>query len=141
AAARSAPAAAAAPRARVLVVEDNVVNQKVALRQLEKLGCRVDVAANGREAVTALERLRYDLVLMDCQMPVMDGFEATAAIRARERDGRVPIIAMTANATSEDRERCLAAGMDDYIAKPVRPEQLRARLDHWLGHEPEAGAA
>jgi signal transduction histidine kinase/CheY-like chemotaxis protein len=135
--------AAVAPvrRARVLVVEDNVVNQKVAVRQLEKLGCRVDVAANGREALTAIEQLRYDLVLMDCQMPVMDGFEATAAIRARESGMRVPIIAMTANATSEDRDRCLAAGMDDYLAKPVRPEQLRARLDHWLGAEPQAGAA
>jgi signal transduction histidine kinase/CheY-like chemotaxis protein len=121
-------------RARVLVVEDNIVNQKVAVRVLEKLGCRVDVAATGREAVNALERLAYDLVFMDCQMPEMDGFAATAAIRQREASTgqHVPIVAMTANAMQGDRERCLTAGMDDYISKPVQFDGLLAILQKWV---------
>src|SRR5207247_248759 len=104
-------------RARVLVAEDNVVNQKVAVRMLEKLGCRVDVVANGREAIEVLTRVAYDLVWMDCQMPEMDGFEATAAIRAREVQlgGHLTIVAMTANAMVGDCERCLAMGVADYI--------------------------
>jgi signal transduction histidine kinase/DNA-binding response OmpR family regulator len=123
--------------ARVLVVEDNVVNQKVAVRLLEKLGCRVDVAANGLEAVSMLAQLGYDLVFMDCQMPEMDGFAATAVIRQREvHSGQhIPIIAMTANAMQGDRERCLAAGMDDYIGKPVKSDALVAMLQKWAGSE------
>ncbi len=114
----------------VLVAEDNVINQKVAVRLLEKLGCRIDVAANGQEAVTMLAQFAYDVVLMDCQMPELDGFAATAAIRLREAStGRhVPIIAMTANAMPGDREDCLAAGMDDYISKSVTFDVLGAVL-------------
>ena len=117
----SAEPAQAPLHARVLVVEDNVVNQTVAVRLLEKLGCRVDVAASGLEAVQLLAELTYDVVFMDCQMPEMDGFEATAQIRRREASSghHVPIIALTANAMQGDSEHCLAAGMDDYVSKPV----------------------
>ncbi|MCB9898182.1 MAG: response regulator [Planctomycetes bacterium] len=118
---------------RILVAEDNPVNQAVARRMIQKLGHRVDVAANGQEAVEALSRVIYDLVFMDCQMPVMDGYEATAAIRALPgRSARIPIVAMTANALIGDRQRCLSAGMDDYISKPIDAQLLADRTGYWL---------
>jgi signal transduction histidine kinase/CheY-like chemotaxis protein/ligand-binding sensor domain-containing protein len=120
------------PRARVLVAEDNVVNQKVAVRILEKLSCRVDVAANGREALDLLETLDYDLVFMDCQMPEVDGYDATREIRNRQGTGRhIPVVAMTANALQGDLERCLESGMDDYMSKPVTPGVFREMLERW----------
>lgn len=122
-------------RGRMLVVEDNVVNQKVAVRLLENLGYKADVAANGLEAIDALRRLPYDMVLMDCHMPELDGFEATRRIRELETSGElnrhIPVIALTANAMQEDRERCLRAGMDDYISKPVNVDQLIHTLVKW----------
>ena len=123
-------------RIHVLVAEDNPVNQKVAVRTLEKLGYRAQIASNGREALDALESGEFDLVLMDCQMPEVDGFEATRTIRAREASSgapRRPIVAMTANAMSGDRELCLAAGMDDYIAKPFNPQDLLKIIERWVG--------
>jgi CheY-like chemotaxis protein len=115
----------------VLLAEDNAVNQKIASRFLEKEGHHVTLASHGRQALAALDRENFDVVLMDVQMPEMDGFEATAIIRARERDTgkRLPIIAMTARAMKGDRERCLAAGMDDYIAKPITAPALIELLD------------
>jgi two-component system sensor histidine kinase/response regulator len=121
--------------ARVLVVEDNAVNQQVALLMLEKLGVRADVAGNGREAIEMLTILPYDIILMDCHMPEMNGYEAATEIRKlKEPKGRVPIIALTADAIVGGRERCLAAGMDDYITKPVHMEDLAKALDSWLPH-------
>jgi PAS domain S-box-containing protein len=117
---------------RVLVAEDNPTNQKVIVMRLTRLGCIVDVANDGLAALQASTSNAYDLILMDCQMPVMDGFQATRAIRA-QGGRRVPIIALTANAMEGERERCLDAGMDDYLAKPVRPEDLAAKLKQWLG--------
>ncbi|NMQ29567.1 response regulator [Candidatus Accumulibacter phosphatis] len=121
---------------RVLIAEDNPVNQQVALAMLESLGLRCSLADNGRLAVERLQEEAFDLVLMDCQMPEMDGFEATAEIRARQGDGRLrgrlPIVALTANAVDGDRERCLAAGMDDYLSKPFSRERLLATLRRWL---------
>lgn len=119
----------------VLVVEDNATNQAVAKGMLTKLGLEVDVASNGQEAIGTLEHVPYDLVLMDCQMPVMDGYTATREIRSSEsavKNHSIPVIAMTANAMSGDRERCLDAGMDDYISKPVDPLHLRRVLEKWL---------
>jgi PAS domain S-box-containing protein len=119
-------------QARVLVVEDNLTNQQVAQVMLEQFGCRVDMAANGREAVDMLDLLPYDIVFMDGEMPEMDGFEATAEIRRRQADNHIPIVAMTARALQGDRERCLAAGMDDYISKPVQQEDFVAALARWV---------
>ena len=116
---------------RVLIAEDNLVNQRLAMRLLEKRGHQVTIAGNGREAVAAAEQDTFDLVLMDLQMPEMDGFEATAALRKREKETGIhlPIIALTAHALKGDRERCLEAGMDGYLSKPIRPQELDAALE------------
>jgi signal transduction histidine kinase/DNA-binding response OmpR family regulator len=125
--------------ARILVAEDNPVNQQLARAMLLRLGYQTDVVGNGQEAVESVKNVPYDLVLMDCQMPVMDGFEATRAIRERENGARhTRIVAVTANAMEGDRERCLDAGMDDYLSKPFRAGDLRRVLDRWLGTEPAA---
>jgi PAS domain S-box-containing protein len=136
---------------RILLVEDNPVNQEVALAMLQKLGLNADVAGNGLEALKALSRVPYDLVLMDCQMPEVDGFEATRRIRTSESatlNPKVPIIAMTANAMQGDMKACLDAGMDDYIAKPISSKALMEKIDRWLpryaqGHDrkPSIGGA
>jgi len=149
-----APAGRGGNGARVLVVEDNAANLKVAVRMIERLGYRADMAGNGLEAVKALGHLDYDAVLMDCQMPEMDGYEATRRIRRLEQGsprnlgeasdfaGRqrrhTPIIAMTASAMAGDRERCLAAGMDDYISKPIKMHVVAAVLERWLGDGSES---
>jgi len=125
----SAPLPRAPSQLRILLAEDNPVNQRVAVLLLEKLGYRADVAADGREALQALERQAYDVVLMDVQMPEMDGLEATRNIFERwPGPDRPRIIAMTAGATEADRDACLAAGMDDYVSKPIRQEELAAAL-------------
>ncbi len=127
---------------RALVVEDNAVNQRVAVAFLQRMGARVDVAANGREAVEACAKVGYDIVFMDCQMPVMDGYQAAAAIRFDEarygRERRIAIVALTANAMPGDGQRCLDAGMDDYVTKPVSPRELRAMLEKWVRPAAEA---
>jgi len=119
----------------VLLVEDNEVNQRVGSAMLIRLGARVVIAANGRIAVTMTAQQRFDLVFMDCQMPEMDGYAATEAIRARERltgAARLPIVALTANAMPGTREQCLAAGMNDYVAKPISAQEFAAMLGRWL---------
>ena len=121
--------------ARILLAEDNAINQKVALHMLQKLGYSADVVANGQQAVVSLSQIAYDLVLMDCMMPVMDGFKTTAVIRdpvSTVLNHNIPVIAMTANAMKEDRDKCIAAGMDDYVSKPVKKEALAAVLEKWL---------
>ncbi len=131
------PAENLPPPMRVLVAEDNPVNQKLALRLLEKSGYSADLAVNGREVLLRWESAPYDLILMDCQMPELDGYEATAEIRRREKAlkrPRTPIVAMTANALEGDRERCLSAGMDDFLPKPVQLDHLRQTLHRWSQH-------
>jgi CheY-like chemotaxis protein len=121
------------PEGHVLLAEDNAINQRIAVRLLQKLGLVVDAVANGREAVEAVKEREYDLILMDCQMPGIDGFEATKIMRKLEPGThRTPICALTANAMEGDRERCLAAGMDDYICKPVDLEKLRETVARWI---------
>jgi two-component system sensor histidine kinase/response regulator len=124
---------------RILLAEDNLVNQEVALGMLESLGCQVDIVADGPSALKALARGGYDLVLMDCQMPEMDGYDTTKAIRQREKeqgDGHIPIVALTAHAMEGDREICLDAGMDDYLSKPFTKESLQHILRKWLPLKP-----
>jgi CheY-like chemotaxis protein len=121
----------------VLLVEDNEVNQAVAAAILRRRGYAVDVAENGREALDAVARRSYAAVLMDCQMPVMDGYEATAELRKRENGGpHLPIIALTAHASDAERERCLACGMDEFLTKPVHAEELVQTLARLIGEEP-----
>lgn len=118
---------------RVLIVEDNVINQKVATKMLERMHIASDIVENGAEAVTALKNFHYDLVLMDLQMPVMDGLEATRQIRAMEgTEKHTTIIALTANVMSGDREQCLEAGMDDYLSKPMKQEDLEQMINKWI---------
>ncbi|MCA9471954.1 MAG: response regulator [Nitrospirales bacterium] len=147
--------------ARILLAEDNIVNQKVGVRMLEKLGYRVDVVANGKEVIEAIEQVPYDLILMDCQMPEMDGYEATRTIRAHESaiannqetthtgasnaghsNDPIPIIAMTANVMQKDKDNCIQSGMNDFLSKPVKLEDLAAILKQWLpiktGEHPES---
>ncbi|WP_342120074.1 response regulator, partial [Pseudoduganella sp. OTU4001] len=126
----------------VLLAEDNLANQEVALAMLHNLGVSVEVAANGMDVIALLERQQFDLILMDCQMPVMDGFQATAAIRAREGSQRhIPIVALTANAVAGDRQRCLAVGMDEYLSKPFTQDQLGDMLRRWLAPAAPRGLA
>jgi len=129
-------------RARVLLAEDNAVNQTLAVRLLEKRGYIVSVAANGLEALAALDKQDFDVMLMDVQMPEMDGFGATLAIREKEKStgGHIPIIAMTAHALKGDEERCLSVGMDAYISKPIRTNELFATIERVLGNSSQAGA-
>src|SRR6202023_19831 len=126
---------------RVLLAEDNAVNQRLAARMLEKRGHCVTVTSNGREALDALEKGAYDLVLMDLQMPEMDGFQATAALRAREKHNgtHVQVVALTAHAMKGDRERCMAAGMDGYLSKPIRPRELYDLLESYLARRNRVG--
>jgi CheY-like chemotaxis protein len=123
----------------VLVAEDNAINRTVAVKMLERAGVRTAVAQDGQEAVEMVARERYSAVLMDCQMPRLDGYGATAEIRRLEGSTRhTPIIAMTAHAMEGDRERCMQAGMDDYLAKPVTPPNIRSMVDRWVTNGREA---
>jgi CheY-like chemotaxis protein len=119
----------------VLAVDDDPVNQLVVAEMLKALGCDVDVVADGRQALQAVQRKQYDIVFMDCHMPGMDGYEAARRIRAAEDTSsrRTPIVALTADSLASDRERCLAAGMDDFLTKPVRSSHLSTMIEHWTG--------
>jgi CheY-like chemotaxis protein/anti-sigma regulatory factor (Ser/Thr protein kinase) len=117
---------------RVLIVEDNTVNQKVAATLVARAGYEVDVASNGRLALERIKQAEYDAILMDCQMPEMDGYQATREIRRTEGERHTPVIAMTAHAMQGDRERCLSAGMDDYLTKPIDRQELAATLQRWV---------
>jgi len=135
---RHTPAVNTVPGSQVLVVEDNEINRKFAEALLRKLGHGFHSVTNGREALEALEREAYDLVLMDCMMPEMDGYEATLRLRAREQAAGtppIPVIALTASASSGDLEKCMAAGMDDYLSKPYNVEALRQKINRWVRHE------
>jgi CheY-like chemotaxis protein len=128
---------------QVLVVDDNLVNQKLSSKMLQRLGCEVQIVENGQLAVECLQERGFDVVFMDCQMPVMDGYEATRRVRTREENGklaRTPIVAMTANAMQGDREKCLAAGMDDYITKPFKPADFKRMLESWVTGEASGSA-
>jgi CheY-like chemotaxis protein len=123
------------PRWRVLAADDNATNRKLLSRLLERLGYEVDLVEDGARAVERCTPGVYDAILMDCHMPGIDGFEATRLIRAAQGSGpRIPIIALTASVTAADRELCMTAGMDDFIAKPVVVEELRSKLEHWTRH-------
>jgi CheY-like chemotaxis protein len=125
---------------RILLAEDNIVNQKVASRMLEKLGCKIDIAANGDEAIRMWEKFPYDLILMDCHMPITDGYQATRVIRQREAGGsHIPIVALTANAMKGEREVCLQSGMDDFVSKPVKIDDLEQVLERF-GRDAESGS-
>ena len=132
---KHSPDSQSASKIRILLAEDNITNQKVALAILNKLGYAADAVANGKEAVRELEHIPYDIVLMDCQMPEMNGYEATAMIRSQSSNvlkHDVVIIAMTANAMQGDQKECLKSGMNDYISKPVMPLELAETLNKWL---------
>jgi len=122
------------PAVEILLVEDNDINQEVALAMLQLMGLSADIAGDGKQALTMLGQKTYDLILMDCKMPVMNGFEATQIIRKRESKdaGHIPIIAVTANSMTGDHQQCLDAGMDDYIAKPFTQKDLAAVIYKWL---------
>ena len=135
----SVPRDTGAKRPRILVVEDNPVNQMVAVGLLDALGYETETAEDGQEALEVFDPERFDAVLMDVQMPRLDGYAATRALRARGDDRRVPVLAMTAAAVEGERERCLAAGMDDFLTKPVDPEALATTLATWLGEQPATG--
>ena len=126
------PQSLGSKRRTILIAEDNAINQKVIERMVQKLGHQVNLVTNGKEAIEALSSDDYGLIFMDCQMPEMDGFEACREIRRAEKGTRIPIVAITANAMKGDRERCLAAGMDDYVSKPFKQDDLRLVIERWM---------
>jgi len=121
---------------RILLAEDNIVNQKIMMTYLSQLNCQADLVDNGEEVLQLVTSQHYDIILMDCQMPLLDGYDTTQAIRQMEMASQlkhhIVIVAMTANAFKEDRDRCLAVGMDDYLSKPIRRKQLQEMLEHWM---------